>query len=114
MAIQIKVEDNTYQEKLITLNGNSLFITFSYNTRDSRWYFDIVDRDNIDIISGVKILPAQSLTKKYLDVRTLLGGDFFCANIKADGTDVTRDNFGTDKQFQFWYISIEEQEELGI
>ena len=114
MATQIKVEDSAYQEKLITLNGNSLFITFSFNTRDSRWYFDIVNRDSIDVISGVKILPAQNLTSKYLTLRTLLGGDFYCANIKADGTDVTRDNFGTDKQFQFWYISVEEQEELGI
>lgn len=112
MPLQIRIEDNPYQEKLITLNGNSLFITFSFNTRDNRWYFDLVDRNAIDVVSGVKILPEQNLTGKYLDVASLLGGNFYCVNTKLDGKDVTRDNFGTDRQFQFWYFSEAEEEEL--
>lgn len=114
MATQIKVEDSAYQEKLITLNGNSIFITFNFNTRDQRWYFDLVDRNNIDIISGVKILPSTNLTGKYLYTSSILGGSLYCANLKNDGIDVTRDNFGTDKQFQLWYISEEEQLSLGL
>lgn len=114
MTVQLKVDDNTYQEKLLTLNGNSLFITYSYNTRDNRWYFDIVDRNDIDIISGVKILPDQNLTGKYLDVNNLLNGNIYCVNTRLDGTDITRDNFGTDKKFQLWYLTSEEEADIGV
>jgi hypothetical protein len=114
MAIQIKVEDHSYQEKLVTVGGNSVNITFTFNTRDSRWYFDLVDRNGIDIVSGVKILPSQNLTGHYLDVTSIIGGNFYCANTRSNREDITRDNFGTDKQFQFWYISSEEEVEKGI
>ena len=120
MALQIKVEDNAYQSKIVTLNGNSLTFTFSYNTRayesgaQGRWYFDIVDRNGNDIISGVKILPQQDLTSKYVRVNSLIGGNIYCVNTKVDGRDVTRDNFGTDKQFQLWYFNTTEETELGL
>lgn len=113
MALQIKVEDNSYQDKIITLNGNSLSITISYNTRDGRWYFDLVDRNGLDLISGVKILPTQNLTSKYLQVVELIGGNIYCANTKVDGKDITRSNFGTDKQFQLWYLTADEEEEIS-
>ena len=112
MPLQIKVEDNPYQEKLISLNSNSLFLTLSYNTRDSRWYFDIVDRNDLNIISGVKVLPSQNLTSKYLNANTLIGGNIYCVDTKFSSNDVTRDNFGTDKQFQLWYYTTEEEEAI--
>lgn len=112
MPTQIKVDNNTYQEKLVTLNGNRVFITFSFNTRDQRWYFDIVDRNNTDIISGVKILPSQDLSTKYISLAQLLGGAFVCVDTRSSGKDVTRDNFGTDKQFQLWYYTDQEIEDI--
>ena len=114
MALQIKVEDNAYQEKIVTLNGNSLTFTVSYNTRDLRWYFDIVDRNGDDVISGVKILAPQNLTSKYINVNALIGGNIYCVNTKADGRDITRDTFGTDKQFQLWYLTTSEETELNL
>lgn len=112
MTIQVRVSSSPYQEKLITINRQKLFITFSFNTRDQRWYFDLVDRVGNDVISGVKILQQQNLTSKYINVNDILAGDFFCINTKFDGADISRETFGTDKQFQFWYISNEEQQEL--
>lgn len=114
MALQIKVEDNAYQEKVVTLNGNSLTFTIGYNTRDSRWYFDIVDRNGNDIISGVKILAPQNLTSKYLNVNNIIGGNIYCVNTKVDGRDIARDTFGTDRQFQLWYFNTAEEVELGL
>ena len=113
MALQIKVEDNPYQEKLVSLNSNSLFLTLSYNTRDNRWYFNIVDRNSLDVISGVKILPSQDLTGKYISVTTLIGGNIYCVDTKSSGDDITRDNFGTDKQFQLWYYTTAEEGALA-
>ena len=112
MTLQIKVEDNPYQEKLITLNSNSLFLTISYNTRNSGWYFDIEDRNSISIISGNKILPSQNLTRKYIRVNTLIGGNIYCVDTKSKGNKITRDNFGTDRQFQLWYYTTAEEEAL--
>lgn len=114
MPLQIKVEDTPYQEKLITLNSNSLFLTLSYNTRDARWYFDIVDRNSLDVITGVKVLPTQNLTGKYINVNTLIAGNIYCVDTKVSGQDVTRDNFGTDKQFQLWYYTSEEEASAGL
>tara|TARA_R110000850_G_scaffold30106_1_gene82909 strand:+ start:427 stop:771 length:345 start_codon:yes stop_codon:yes gene_type:complete len=112
MPIQIKVEDATYQERLVTLNSNSLFFTLTYNTRNSRWYFEIVDRNNIDVISGVKVLPAQNLTSKYISVNSLIGGNIYCVDTKFSGQDITRDNFGTDRQFQLWYYTTDEEDAI--
>jgi hypothetical protein len=112
MPVQIKVQDNAYQKKLVTLNGNSLFFTFSYDTRDARWYFDIFDRNNNDIVNGVKILPTLDLSSKYTTLATLIGGYLFCVDTRGSGEDVTRLNFGTDRQFQFWYYTDQEIEDI--
>lgn len=112
MAVQIKIEDSTYQSRLISLNSNSLFFIMTYNTRDGRWYLDIEDRNKINVISGIKILPLQSMTGKYVNVRTLIGGNIYCIDTRLSGQDINRDNFGTDKQFQLWYYTTEEEEAL--
>lgn len=111
MPIKIKVDDNAYQQKLVTLNGNSLFITFSYNTKGN-WYFDVVDRSDNPIVLGVKILPSQNLSGRYITLTEAIGGAFFCIDTKQRGDKVTGDNFGTDKQFQFWYYTNQEIEDI--
>lgn len=112
MPTQIKVDDTAYQEKLVTLNGNRVFITISFNTRDSMWYLDITDRNNTDIVSGIKVVPSQDLVTKYLNLATLLGGTMFCIDTKLSGNNVSRDTFGTDKQFQLWYYTAQEIEDI--
>ncbi len=112
VAIVIRVEDNPYQEQLITLNGNSLFLTITYNTRDSRWYLDLEDRNGKTVVSGVKVIPNLSLTGKYVNVNTIIGGDIYCMDLKRSSSDITRSNFGNNKQFQLWYYSNEEIKEI--
>ena len=114
MPLELKVSDNAYQEKLITLNGNSFFFTYTFNTRDQRWYFDMVDRDAIDIISGVKIMTNQDLTSKYINVASLIGGEIYCVNQRANEDDITRDNFGNNKQFVLWYFEAGELNDLLV
>lgn len=122
MAVKIKIGETSYQEKLVTLNGKSLYLTLMYNTSDDvndteidgAWYLDIADRNKNDIISGIKVLPIQNLTKRYLQVHKLLGGDIWCMNVKDSSSDINRDNLGTDKKFQLWYMSNEEMETYGV
>lgn len=121
MPSKIKVDDNPYQEKLITLNGQSLYVTISYNTSDDiydtgdgGWYIDLADRNKKAIINGVKILPLQNLTKRYLHVTDILGGALWCVNVKDSLSDIDRKNFSTNGKFQLWYFSTAEMETYGI
>lgn len=121
MTIQIKVDENAYQGKEIVINGTVLNFTIAYNTSDDvnndgygAWYFDIQDRQFNDIISGVKVIPIQNLTSRYLSLNTLLGGDIWCMNVKNSTAGINRDNFGTGKQFQLWYFSNEEMVSEGL
>lgn len=121
MATNINVDDAPYQEKLITINGESLYLTVMYNTSDDfnntdegSWYFDLADRNKESVISSVKVIPFQNLTGRYLHLNTLLGGALWCVNVKDEFSDITRSNFGTSKKFQLWYISDDETLELGL
>lgn len=111
MPAQIKVEDEAYQQKLVTLNGKSLFLTFSFNTMDRNWYLGIADSEEVDIKTGIKILPKKNLTD-YIDLKGLIAGNIYCVDTKSyDSLKViTRDNFGTDRQYQVWYYSDTELE----
>ncbi|AKO60918.1 hypothetical protein AXI76_gp017 [Pseudoalteromonas phage H101] len=119
MPTKIKIESTPYQEKLVTLNGQSLSITVMYNSSDDvngdgegSWYFDLTDRNKVSIISGVKVQPTKNLTNltgKYLHLNKLLGGSIWCANTKNDGIQIiNRDNFYTNGKFQLWYYSDQE------
>ena len=121
MPTKIKVDSAPYQEKLITLNGQSMYIRIMYNTSDDvdsteegSWYFDLADRNKEDIINGIKIMPAKNLTSRYLTLNTLLGGALWCANTKDTVQNLNRDNFYTDGKFQLWYYSDAEMVALGI
>lgn len=122
MPTKIKVNpDQTYQEKLVTLNGKSLYLTIAYNTSDDlldnglgAWYIDIADRNKQEVVSGIKILPIQNLTARYLQLHKMLGGDIWCVNIKDSSAEISRTNFGTDSQFQLWYMTEEEMQNYGI
>ena len=119
MATNIKLGGNPYEEKLITLNGDSYYLTVMYNSSDDvnndgngAWYFDIADRNKTEIISGIKIIPSQNLTSKYLSLSSSLGGDLWCVNVKDDTADIGRDNLGENKKFRLWYISNTELSSL--
>jgi len=121
MATNIKIDSNPYQEKLITLNGESLYLTVMYNTSDDvdnngkgAWYFDLANRNKVDIITSVKVLPFQNLTGRYLHLNSLLGGALWCVNLKDELSDLDRTNFGTGQKFQLWYLSDAEMTTLGL
>lgn len=121
MPTRIKIEDTSYQEKLITLNGQSFYLTLAYNTSDDifnteegGWYIDLSDRNKLPVISGVKVLPFQNLTGRHLHVKNLLGGALWCVNVKDTLEDINRNNFSTEGKFQLWYFSKLEMVDLGL
>ncbi len=109
--IQIKITDSAYQEKPVTLNKTSFYIRVTFNTSDDSWYLDISDKDDNDIVNGIKLLPQQFLTRKYLSVGDYFsGGALMVYNNQSSNELIGRDNFGTDKQYQLIYWTAAEVE----
>ncbi len=109
--IQIKITDSAYQEKPVTLNKTSFYIRVTFNTSDDSWYLDISDKDDNDIVNGIKLLPQQFLTRKYLSVGDYFsGGALMVYNNQSSSELIGRDNFGTDKQYQLIYWTAAEVE----
>ncbi len=107
--IQIKITDSAYQEKPVTLNKTTFYIRATFNTSDNYWYLDISDNNDNDILNGIKILPNQFLTRKYLTIDALLGtGALYCYNNESTSEIIGKDNFGTDKQYQLLYWTASE------
>lgn len=108
---QIKITESAYQEKTFTANKTTFYIRVTFNTSDDSWYIDLADKDNNDIVNGIKILPDQFLTRKYLDLDEAFGGGALrCYNNGSSDDIIGRDNFGTDKQYQLIYWTATEVE----
>lgn len=106
---QIKITDSAYQEKPFTANKTTFYIRVTFNTSDDHWYIDLSDKDNNDIVNGIKVLPDQFLTRKYLHLDEVFGGGALrCYNNQSSTDPINRDNFGTDKQYQLLYWTASE------
>ena len=106
---QIKITESAYQEKPFTANKTTFYIRVTFNTSDDSWYIDLADKDNNDIVNGIKVLPSQFLTRKYLDLDEVFGGGaLMCYDNQSSNDSIGRDNFGTDKQYQLLYWTASE------
>ncbi len=48
-----------------TLDGRPYVFTFTYSTREDRWYFDLADVDGNDIVLGTKVTPSFDLLGRF-------------------------------------------------
>lgn len=107
--IRFKITDSAYQEKTVTLNKTTFYIRATFNTSDDSWYLDISDNNDNDIINGIKLLPRQFLTRKYLSVGDYFsGGALMIYNNQSSNELIGRDNFGTNKQYRLLYLTAAE------
>lgn len=113
MAIKIRVPDKAYSRQNITLSGDSFDIIFKYNVRDDRWYFDLKDEGGNLIFSGIKVMPNQNLTGRYVKDE-FNNGNLWCFRRQKDDGAVSRNNFGIGKSFELAYLTKEEELETGL
>ena len=107
--IKFKITDSPSQEKPVTLNKTTFYIRITFNTSDDYWYIDLSDKNDNDIVNGIKILPNQFLTRKYLDLEDVFGGGaLMCYNNGSSDDGIGRDNFGTNKQYILLYLTAAE------
>ena len=77
-----------------TLGSTPYVMNWYWNTRDSAWYFDLLDQNESQIVSGVKVVLGIPLARRCIDPRgpdgVLIAGD-----LSGQGLDATLDDLGT-------------------
>jgi len=109
--IEIKVPNSSYSRQEVTLESEPYSFYFKYNVRNESWYLSIKDyTDSYTILDGIKVMPNQNLTGRYIDI-DLPKGMLVCLRMKNTNNPISRDNLGKGKEYGiFWYDSDEVQE----
>ena len=113
MAKEIIVPDSAYTEQRISLLNQTFSIQFRFNDRDEAWHIDIFDINENPIISGNKLLPFVNVTGQYC-FDEFAGGNLWCFSKTTSGTPMGRDNFGVGKEYGLFFLSNEEEINLGL
>lgn len=111
MALSINIPDTPWSRQNISLAGKTYRFTFTYNERSKRWYLEI-SLGSKTIISSVKIIEGVDLIGRYV-LDDFDHGKLFCAPQKQTSDTVGRDNFGIGKDYELFYFTNEELEQLG-
>lgn len=111
--LYINNADSSYSEQRVTLGTSSYNIVFKYNSRNESWYLNLSTSDGQEsILEGIKIMPNQSLTSRYL--LPDFEGTLFCIRDKNDPTPLGRNNLGRDKTYRLVWLTEEEAKGFGV
>ena len=103
MPLLISVPDSANAASEVTLGGQDYTFEFNFNTRDSRYRFDIL-QNNVPVIRGLKIVENASLTSKY-DLPNFNHGELLVINTEQTSDPVGRNNFGIGKPYELVYFT---------
>lgn len=110
----IRVPDTAYESQEVVLGSKTYTLLFKYNSQDKAWYISILDTSRNPLISGIKVMPNQNLTKPYEYLNVLKGGHIWCRRSKLTGEPLGRDNFGVGLSYELLWISSEEAIQRGL
>lgn len=94
LEIPIRTDVPAYKFQ-ITLEKSVFTLHFHYNSRAERWFMDINDVDDVEIVSGIALLYGLPLVDRYKDERLPLGR-FIILDETGEKRNPTRSGFGTD------------------
>lgn len=112
MPTRIPVPNTPWSEDTLSLNGVIYTLDFKYNSRDSRWYFTLLDSNSVVIKHSIKIVEGVSLLQRYKFDN--FSGDMFCMEVRRTDEVVTRHNLGIGKDYELVYFNQQELEEVGL
>lgn len=69
-------------------------LSFSYNSRESRWFMDILDSMGNPLVTGIKLLTAWAIASRFQSSE-LPPGEFFLLDTAGENKDPTRDDLGS-------------------
>jgi len=79
----------------ITLEGSVFTMHFRYNTRAERWFMDLNDVDDVEIVSGIPLLYGLPLFDRF-KYEELPLGRFILLDETGEKRNPTRDGLGED------------------
>lgn len=110
MAVNINIPNSAHSSQIVTLNRQSYILEFDYNTRFDFWSLSLFLPNGNPIITGEKIV-SQSEFLFISAKNVILGGYLGIKSVVP--TNVTRDNFGQDKNHKLVFLSQEEVDEIN-
>ena len=106
MSQSIQIPKQSNAKHRVALGSESYVLVFRFNSRDKGWYFDLYSNSNVLIKGGIKVMPNQSLLKRY--ILESFSGDIVCIRINDTEENVGRNNLGIGKDYELVYFSPEE------
>lgn len=106
--------ENSYSEQRLVIGNSSVTLVIKYNVRNESWYLSILDSSGtLEYLSGVKIVPNQNLTGRYI-LDGNIGGDIWCLRVKNDYSPIDYNNLGRNKTYRLAWISDGDMRQLGV
>lgn len=110
MASNISIPDTPFAEQIVTLNRESYILETTYNSRFDYWTISLYTSNRSPIILGEKCVANQEFL--FISAKNLILGGYLGIRSIVQ-TNVTRDNFGQDKDHRLVFITQEEVDELN-
>jgi len=105
MPTQLPVDDSPYFSLLVDLGETTYETTYRWNEREGAWYFDLAEQNGVMIVSGQKIVPNISITKRWAFAKMPEGE--IAIYSQAPNERPTRDSL-SEGTVQLWYYTPEE------
>lgn len=94
MPVQIFTSNTIpYYTQKVTLDGQTFTLEFKWNIREEFWYMNLLNDDNVAIVSGIKIVTNWPLLRRVTNEERPLG-DFFAYDITDVGTEAGFEELG--------------------
>ncbi len=109
MAQQIITSGLVASNFPVNIEGISLFLRISWNSRTESWSLDAYDSERVAIETGIKISSQQPLIVFGLDKWPLNGNLFVAPTSLEEGKtlleqEITFENFGGTRNYQLYYV----------
>lgn len=94
--ILIERYDYSSFKKQYTLDGVLFYIHLYWVERNSSWYMNIENTNEVIIYSGIRLVCLIGMLETVRSKEGLPAGDFYLKKKSGDSSVLTYDNFGTE------------------
>lgn len=102
MSIQriVTRKDVPAYSQRVELDGEIFVLSFRYNLRAKRWFFDIQNEQGVDVLLGLPLQTGVGLTSRYV-IEELPAGEFVIVNREDDNRNPEREDLGESHQLLY-------------
>ncbi len=97
----IPLSTDSVFSQVTSLGGQDFIMTFEWNARESAWYLDVADQDDVPIFTAVKVVVNWPLASRCVDPRRPRGV-LIAIDSTGAGLDPLQDDLG--KRVELFFI----------